>query len=179
MARHDAAARTHGTEGERQRPERAGKARFARPPRRRRACASEGTTPEDGNMLILGLGAWMVVVALLFVLSAASALYVERRDLLAEADSMALALADELDAEAYYSGAGFAGADTPALSARAASLARPGTSVVAAARTATGTVEVRLRREVPVPLVSALAGQAAVALNARAQAELRPRGRSS
>ena len=88
-----------------------------------------GARAEDGNMLVLGVGAWMVVAALLFVLSSASALYAERRDLMAEADSMALALADEIDTAAYYSGAEFPGVDAHALAARSAALARPGTSV--------------------------------------------------
>ena len=127
-------------------------------------------------MLVLGIGAWMVVAALLLVLSAASALYVERRDLLAEADSMALALADELDATAYYSSSRAPGADTPALAAGAAALARPGTSVVSAVRTGTGAVEVRLSREVPIPVAASLAPRATVTLTARARAQLRPLG---
>lgn len=59
---------------------------------------------ENGNMLLLGLGLWMVLVVLLGGLVSVSLLYVERRELLAQADAMALEIADDLSDAAYYQG---------------------------------------------------------------------------
>ncbi|MGO1590978.1 MAG: hypothetical protein ACTHW1_07615 [Ancrocorticia sp.] len=60
---------------------------------------------ERGNMLILGIGIWTVVCALLVGSVALAMVQLERRELVAQADAIALAVADDLSDELYYAGA--------------------------------------------------------------------------
>ena len=59
---------------------------------------------EPGNLIMLGLGVWVFVLALVFVIGSAASLHNARKDLLAESDALALAVAQELSDAAYYSG---------------------------------------------------------------------------
>lgn len=130
---------------------------------------------EEGNMMVLGLGLWLLVVVFLLILSAASAFYTERRDLLAEADAISLALADDLNSVAYYSASPDYHADEALLASTSVKLARPGTCVEYVARTDDGAVEVRLSRDVDVPVVATFAPDSVIRLTAQSRAELRPR----
>lgn len=60
---------------------------------------------ERGNMLILGIGIWAFVCVLLAGSVALSIVALERRELVAQADSIALTVADDLNDELYYAGA--------------------------------------------------------------------------
>ncbi|MDO5025978.1 MAG: hypothetical protein Q4E03_05635 [Trueperella sp.] len=59
---------------------------------------------ESGNMIVLGLGIWVFLLALLLVLGSALSVYNARKDLLAQADAIALTVASEISDIAYYSG---------------------------------------------------------------------------
>ncbi|QOQ38518.1 hypothetical protein [Trueperella pecoris] len=59
---------------------------------------------ESGNLIVLGLGLWVVVVSLILVLASAIHIHGVRRDLLNTADSLALELAQSISDDAYYSG---------------------------------------------------------------------------
>lgn len=61
-----------------------------------------GSAHEDGNLIILGLGLWVFVLSLVFIVASALNLHNERRNLLAETDAIALAVADSISDEAYY-----------------------------------------------------------------------------
>lgn len=60
------------------------------------------STTERGNLVILGLGLWVFVLSLTLVVASALNLHNERRDLLAEADGVALAIAESISDRAYY-----------------------------------------------------------------------------
>ncbi len=62
-------------------------------------------TRERGNILILGLSLWLVACLLLFGTISVTLLALERRELVAQSDSIALDIADDLDDAAYYGGA--------------------------------------------------------------------------
>ena len=62
---------------------------------------------EDGSILLLGIGLWVFVLCVVFVVGSLTIIHAERRDLLAQADAIALAVANEVSDAAYYS-------DTPA-----------------------------------------------------------------
>lgn len=59
-------------------------------------------TKEEGNLIILGLGIWVFVIALALLIGSAAHLHNERKELLAHADSAALALAQRIDDARYY-----------------------------------------------------------------------------
>ena len=81
-------------------------ARREKPTRERRPPGTrEAAAPERGNILVLGLGLWLVACLLLFGTISVTLVALERRELFAQADTMALEIADDLDEAAYYGGA--------------------------------------------------------------------------
>lgn len=59
---------------------------------------------EPGNLIVMGLGLWVVVISLILVLTSAIHLHTVRRDLLNHTDAIALELAQDISDSAYYSG---------------------------------------------------------------------------
>ncbi len=77
---------------------------------------------ERGNILVLGTAMWLAAVVALAVVVNVTSLYIQRRELMAAADSIALEAAQEVDENAYYGGAGEngsgpSGAASPGVSA--------------------------------------------------------------
>lgn len=48
---------------------------------------------EEGNMIVLGIGVWIVALSLVFIVVSALSLHQERRELYAVADEVSLSLA--------------------------------------------------------------------------------------
>lgn len=59
---------------------------------------------EEGNLIVLGLGVWVVVISLILILGSVIHVYGVRRDLLNTADALALDFAQDISDSAYYSG---------------------------------------------------------------------------
>ncbi|MDP9801497.1 hypothetical protein J2S49_001573 [Arcanobacterium wilhelmae] len=59
---------------------------------------------EEGNMIVLGIGVWIVALSLVFIVVSALSLHQERRELYAVADEVSLSLAASVSDAAYYSG---------------------------------------------------------------------------
>lgn len=68
------------------------------------ALAPASSEAESGNLIVLGLGIWVFLLSLLLVLGSALSVYNARKDLLAQADAIALTVASEISDAAYYSG---------------------------------------------------------------------------
>lgn len=60
--------------------------------------------PEDGNLIVMGLGLWVVVISLILIISSAIHVHTVRRDLLNHSDALALELAQDISDEGYYAG---------------------------------------------------------------------------
>lgn len=102
---------------------------------KRETCQSTtNQTSEPGNLLILGLGIWLVIVALLAILASISSAQVARKDLLAQADALALDVASRISEASYYSPDGLAysaGELRSAAEASAKNHLEPGVTIVA------------------------------------------------
>ena len=85
---------------------------------------------ERGNILVLGLTLWLVACLLLMGTISIALLSMERRELIAAADAIALEIADDIDDEAYYTGAAEAPPSSAHVRERAAQLLDQGTRVV-------------------------------------------------
>lgn len=59
---------------------------------------------ERGSILLLGIGLWVVVLSAVFVIGSLTAIHAERRDLLAQADAIALSVANAVSDASYYTG---------------------------------------------------------------------------
>ncbi len=136
--------------------------------------------PERGNMLVLGLGLWLVAAMLVLVVAVASDLHAERRDLLAEADSVVLALADDVADAAYFRSADLEKGELGPVSEaelvlRAKKALRPNTELAALVVENDATVRLRLSRRVSLEAARILAPSGSVLLEAESAARLRPR----
>ena len=63
----------------------------------RREVSAKGEGSERGNILVLGLTLWLVACLLLMGTISLTLLSLERRELLAAADAIALEIADDID----------------------------------------------------------------------------------
>lgn len=128
---------------------------------------------ENGNILILGIGTWFVVLALAFAIMAVADLYIDKRDLAAEADFIALSLADDVEESSYYgSESDFRVAESE-LVRRARELARYDSEIVQLSSQSDGSVYIQLKRVVPVFTIPALTNAGNVDLYASSTAYLR------
>lgn len=128
---------------------------------------------ENGNILILGIGMWFVVLALAFAIMAVADLYIDKRDLAAEADFIALSLADDVEESSYYgSESDFRVAESE-LVRRARELARYDSEIVQLSSQSDGSVYIQLKRVVPVFTIPALTNAGNVDLYASSTAYLR------
>lgn len=59
---------------------------------------------EPGNLLLLGLGLWTVILALVMILGSAISIHNARNDLFAQADALAIDLAATISDRDYYHG---------------------------------------------------------------------------
>ncbi|MFY9262054.1 MAG: hypothetical protein GX483_06530 [Actinomycetaceae bacterium] len=113
---------------------------------------------EPGNMLVLGLGLWVFVLSLIFVVASALALHNARAELAADTDALALAVVNEISEEAYYTGTGIAYTDGDVYAAAEAWLTSHG--IPATLTQPTGVsgdgIVVTLERTVPIPFVPSL-----------------------
>lgn len=77
-------------------------------PRERNTAATgaEAHGAEDGNLIVMGLGLWVVVISLILIITSAIHVHTVRRDLLNHGDALALELAQEISDESYYAGQG-------------------------------------------------------------------------
>ncbi|WP_124039271.1 pilus assembly protein TadG-related protein [Neoactinobaculum massilliense] len=116
----------------------------------RRAHAATHPASERGNITVFGLGVWLIAVAMLLGMIMLGTVYLERRTLQAEADSVALAVAQQVDDAAYYGG----GALAPS-SAAVGELSRTLAThaVVAPVGVENGSVVVSLRGNARVPFL--------------------------
>ncbi|MEW6919780.1 hypothetical protein [Trueperella pyogenes] len=71
--------------------------------RRYAGAAGRCTGAEEGNLIVLGLGVWVVVISLIVILASVIHIHGVRRDILNTADALALELAQDLADSAYYS----------------------------------------------------------------------------
>ena len=74
-------------------------------------CASLQRSCEEGeraNMLVLGMIIWLVAVLALGVIVNATSLYVQKRELVAKVDAVALEVASKIDEDKYYGTSGSA-----------------------------------------------------------------------
>ncbi|VDG76137.1 Predicted membrane protein [Actinobaculum suis] len=100
--------RQHGRHLRLQRPRRQSQLRHRPPSRTWLLPFAEGSGRADaeggerGNLLVLGLGMWLVAFAVIIGLAGVGGLYVARQDLLARADSLALSAANSINDAAYY-----------------------------------------------------------------------------
>ena len=128
---------------------------------------------EKGNILVFGIGTWFVVLALAFAVMAAADLYADKRDLMAEADYIALSLADDIDSGGYYEGVEDFSLSREELSHKAGALTRHDTDIVDISILDTKTVQIQLRRRVSVFTLPAFTDIGIVELQARSTAYLR------
>ncbi len=131
--------------------------------------------PERGNILILGLALWLVVCLLLMGTISVTLLSLERRELLAAADAIALEIADDIDDEAYYTGAVQSPPSSSHVRERAAQLLDPGTRAGEPTGLVGGVVVVSLAREVDLMFVPSGLSDSRVTVNVTSNARLRDR----
>lgn len=132
-----------------------------------------GDDKEKGNVLILGIGAWFVILAFAFAIMAASDLYIDKRDLAAEADFIALSLADDIEESSYYGGESDFHVSERELLQRADGLVRYDSEIVQLSSRSDGSIYIRLKRTVPVFVIPALTDVGNVDLYASSSAYLR------
>ena len=130
---------------------------------------------ERGNMLILGIGLWAVVCALLAGTVALTLVALERRELLAQADSIALAVADDLSDQRYYAGEDMYFLDDPDVAAAARSLTPSGMEVSEPTGMSDDTVVVTLSQTVPLAFVPDSMPFSHIELDVTTHARLRDR----
>ena len=130
---------------------------------------------ERGNMLILGIGLWAVVCALLAGTVALTLVALERRELLAQADSIALAVADDLSDQRYYAGEELYFLDDPDVAAAARSLTPSGIEVSEPTGMSDDTVVVTLSQTVPLAFVPDSMPFSHIELDVTTHARLRDR----
>ena len=111
---------------------------------------SKKSDKENGNILVLGIGIWFVVIALAFAIMTAADLYADKRDLAAEADYIALSLVDDIDENSYYNGESDFRLSDSELSRRAVDLARSDSEIVQVNSLPDGSVHIELKRTVTV-----------------------------
>lgn len=128
---------------------------------------------ERGNILVLGIGIWFVVIALAFAIMVAADLYADKRDLTAEADYLALSLADDVDDSSYYSGTGDFQLSDSDLSRRALELARAGSDIVHVSFRDDGSIYIQIKRTIPVFTIPFFSDVGSVELYASSTAYLR------
>ena len=92
--------------------------RAVRSPSRKPAapCASLQRSSEEGeraNMLVLGTIIWLVAALALGVIVNATSLYVQKRELVAKVDAVALEAASKIDEKEYYRSSGSAEGEAP------------------------------------------------------------------
>lgn len=132
-----------------------------------------GDDKEKGNVLILGIGAWFVILALAFAVMAAADLYIDKRDLVAEADFIALSLADDIEESSYYGGESSFHVSERELLQRADGLVRYDSDIVHLSSRPDGSIYIQLKRTVPVFTIPALTSVGNVELYASSTAYLR------
>lgn len=134
---------------------------------------SKGKGKEDGNILVLGIGIWFVVIALAFAIMVAADLYTDKRDLAAEADYIALSLVDDIEESSYYDGDSDFRLSDSELARRALSLVRSDSEVIQVGSLPDGSIYVELKRTVPVFTLPALTNVGDVDVYASSTAYLR------
>lgn len=134
---------------------------------------NEKSNREYGNILILGIGAWFVILAFAFAVMAAGDLYIDKRDLAAEADYIALSIADDIDESSYYGDASSFYLPENELLRRASELIRHDSEIVHLFVRPDGSVHIQLKRTVSVFAISALTNVGNVELYASSTAYLR------
>ncbi|MFT0846663.1 hypothetical protein VR010_02780 [Actinomycetaceae bacterium L2_0104] len=137
---------------------------------------------ERGNILILGLVLWLVACLLLFGTISAALLALERRELLASSDSLALSIADDLNEASYYAGESEFAPTSAQVRERARQLlGEPGHGGSAAAilieptGVEGGAVVVTLRREADLAFVPSGSNFSTITLEVTSRAQLRER----
>ena len=130
---------------------------------------------ERGNILVLGLTLWLVACLLLMGTISIALLSMERRELIAAADAIALEIADDIDDEAYYTGAAEAPPSSAHVRERAAQLLDQGTRVVQPTGLVGGVVVVSLAREVSLMFVPRGVSDSRITVNVTSSAQLRDR----
>ncbi len=130
---------------------------------------------EQGNILILGLTLWLVACLLVMGTISLTLVSLERRELLATADAVALEIADDIDDSAYYAGAAQAPPSSAHVRARAAQLLDPGTRVTEPSGLVGGAVVVSLTRDVNLMFVPSGLSDSRVTVNVTSSAQLRER----
>ncbi|MFT3945093.1 MAG: hypothetical protein QM705_14895 [Ancrocorticia sp.] len=130
---------------------------------------------ERGNILILGLTLWLVACLLVMGTISLTLVSLERRELLATADAVALEIADDIDDDAYYAGAAQAPPSSAHVRTRAAQLLDPGTRVSEPSGLVDGVVVVSLTREVSLMFVPSGLSDSRVTVNVTSSAGLRDR----
>lgn len=141
----------------------------------RRVVSAKGEGSERGNILVLGLTLWLVACLLLIGTISLTLLSLERRELLAAADAIALEIADDIDDEAYYTGAAQSPPSSAHVRARAAQLLGPGTRMAEPTGLVGGTVVVSLAREASLMFVPSGLSDSRVTVNVTSSAQLRDR----
>lgn len=128
---------------------------------------------DSGNILVLGIGIWFVVIALAFAIMAAADLYADKRDVAAEADYIALSLADDVDESSYYSGESDFRLSDSELARRATELARYDSEIVDVYSRSDGSIYVQLKRTVSLFAIPHFSDVRSVDLYASSTAYLR------
>ncbi|MGV9183865.1 hypothetical protein [Arcanobacterium canis] len=64
-------------------------------------CGQNRTEP--GNMIVMGIGAWLLTIMLVFIVASALSLHQSRRELYTLADEVALSLTSSISDRSYYS----------------------------------------------------------------------------
>ncbi|MDV6239276.1 hypothetical protein R3J22_07025 [Trueperella bernardiae] len=105
---------------------------------------------EDGNLIVLGLGVWVVVISLILILASVIHVYGVRRDMLNAADSLALELAQDISDATYYSGPALSLTPAPPASG---TLTVDGREVRFRTRVADDAVVVELTRRARIPFM--------------------------
>lgn len=133
---------------------------------------------ERGSILLLGIGLWVVVLSAVFVIGSLTAIHAERRDLLAQADAIALSVANAVSDASYYTGQAVSYDNAEVRNQARVLLARDEDSDGVQLINPTGQrddgVIVSLRKVVRVPFIpSFLSSISDVALTVTSQARLR------
>lgn len=134
---------------------------------------------EGGNILILGLAVWLVACVLLLATASLTLLALERRELRAQADAIALEIADDLNDDAYYHGTSPEGVNLlPAsnhVRQRVRELADPRVRVADPTGRTDDAVVVTLERDVNLAFVPTGVSLSSVTVNVTSRAHLRLR----